>query len=87
MNTSLTALITAFFTTYLINTAGYSENTVKSYRDTFVLLFLYADEHKLCLRGRINISIFNREISQVSLIGWKAVGMSVFQPEINDWLL
>lgn len=43
MNTSLTALITAFFTTYLINTAGYSENTVKSYRDTFVLLFLYAD--------------------------------------------
>lgn len=61
MNTSLTALITAFFTTYLINTAGYSENTVKSYRDTFVLLFLYADEHKLCLRGRINISIFNRE--------------------------
>lgn len=41
MNTSLTALITAFFTTYLINTAGYSENTVKSYRDTFVLLFLY----------------------------------------------
>ena len=87
MNTSLTALITAFFTTYLINTAGYSENTVKSYRDTFVLLFLYADEHKLCSRGRINISIFNREISQVSLIGWKAVGMLVFQPETNDWLL
>lgn len=61
MNASLTALITAFFTTYLINTAGYLENTVKSYRDTFVLLFLYADEHKLCPRGRINISIFNRE--------------------------
>lgn len=61
MNASLTALITAFFTTYLINTAGYSENTVKSYRDTFVLLFLYADEHKLCPRDRINISIFNRE--------------------------
>ena len=66
MNASLTALITAFFTTYLINTAGYSENTVKSYRDTFVLLFLYADEHKLCPR---------------------AVGMSVFQPENNGWLL
>lgn len=57
MNTSLTALITTFFTKYLINTAGYSENTIKSYRDTFVLLFLYADEHKLCPRGRINISL------------------------------
>lgn len=69
MNTSLTALITAFFTTYLINTAGYSENTVKSYRDTFVLLFLYADEHKLCPRGRINISIFNRE-NIISFLDW-----------------
>ena len=86
MNTSLTALITTFFTKYLINTAGYSENTIKSYRDTFVLLFLYADEHKLCPRGRINISIFNRE-NITGILGWKPVGMSVFQPETNGWLL
>lgn len=61
MNTSLTALITSFFTAYLPNVAGYSENTIKSYRDTFVLLFSFADEHRLCPRGRINIDIFNRE--------------------------
>lgn len=61
MNTSLTALITSYFTVYLPNTVGYSENTIKSYRDTFVLLFSYADEQKLCPRGRINIDLFNKE--------------------------
>lgn len=61
MNTSLSVLITSFFTTYLPNVAGYSENTIKSYRDTFVLLFCFADEQKLCPRGRINIDIFSRE--------------------------
>lgn len=61
MNTSLPVLITSFFTVYLPNVAGYSENTVKSYRDTFVLLFSFAEEQKLCLRGRINIDIFSRK--------------------------
>lgn len=61
MNTSLSVLITSFFTAYLPNVAGYSENTIKSYRDTFVLLFGFADEQKLCSRGRINIDIFSRE--------------------------
>ena len=87
MNTSLTALITAFFTTYLINTAGYSENTVKSYRDTFVLLFLYADEHKLCSRGRINISIFNRE-NITGFLDWLESSRNVSVSTRNhDWLL
>lgn len=61
MNTSLTVLITSFFTAYLPNVAGYSENTIKSYRDTFVLLFSFADEQKLCPRGRINIDIFSKK--------------------------
>ena len=42
MNSSLTVLITSFFTNYLPNIVGYSENTVNSYRDTFVLLFNFA---------------------------------------------
>ncbi|MDD3041082.1 tyrosine-type recombinase/integrase [Bacteroides sp.] len=61
MNSSLTTLITSFFTNYLPNIAGYSENTVKSYRDTFVLLFNFADKNKLCPRGRIGIEIFYKE--------------------------
>lgn len=61
MNTSLAVLITSFFTVYLPNVAGYSENTIKSYRDTFVLLFTFAEEQKLCPRGRININLFSKE--------------------------
>lgn len=61
MNSSLTALITSFFTAYLPNVVGYSENTIKSYRDTFVLLFKFADEKKLCPKGRVGIDIFDKE--------------------------
>lgn len=61
MKSSLTVSITSFFANYLPNIVGYSENTVKSYRDTFVLLFKFADEYHLCPRGRINIDIFNKE--------------------------
>lgn len=61
MNSSLTTLITSFFTNYLPNIAGYSENTVKSYRDTFILLFNFADKNQLCPRGRIGIEIFYKE--------------------------
>ncbi len=61
MNTSVTTLITSFFTVHLTNMMGYSENTIKSYRDTFVLLFNFADEKHLCPRGRITIDIFKKE--------------------------
>lgn len=58
---SLTANITMFFTNYLSNTVGYSENTIKSYRDTFVLLFLYAEEEHLIKHGKISIELFYRD--------------------------
>ena len=61
MNSSLTVLITSFFADHLPNIAGYSENTIKSYRDTFVLLFKFAEEHHLCPSGRISINIFRKE--------------------------
>lgn len=69
MNTSLTALITSFFSNYLVNVAGYSENTVKSYRDTFVLLFSFAEKKHLCPRGRIGIEIFYKE-NILSFLEW-----------------
>jgi len=61
MNSPLTSLITSFFSNYLPTVAGYSENTVKSYRDTFVLLFNFTGKNHLCPRGRIGIEIFNKE--------------------------
>lgn len=69
MNTSLTTLITSFFTTYLPNVVGYSENTIKSYRDTFILLFSFADEKHLCPRGRVNTDIFCKE-NIINFLEW-----------------
>ena len=47
MQTNMASLITSFFSVYLPNTAGYSENTIKSYRNTFILLFQYSEEKHL----------------------------------------
>lgn len=58
---SLTTLITSFFTDYLPNVVGSSENTIKSYRDTFVLLFNYANEKKLLPKERITIELFDKD--------------------------
>lgn len=69
MSTSLPLLITSFFTEYLSNVMGYSENTIKSYRDTFILLFSYADEKHLCPKGRIGIDIFKKE-NIISFLDW-----------------
>lgn len=69
MNTTLSATITSFFTTHLPKVMGYSDNTIKSYRDTFVLLFNYADEKHLCPKGRISIDIFKKE-NIIAFLDW-----------------
>lgn len=62
MQTNISSLITSFFSVYLPNTVGCSENTIKSYRDTFILLFKYSKEKHLCPRGKINISLFDKNV-------------------------
>ena len=69
MMNSLTSNITMFFTNYLSNTVGYSENTIKSYRDTFVLLFSYAEEEHLIKRGKISIELFYKD-TIVAFLEW-----------------
>lgn len=66
------------FTNYLPNTVGYSENTIKSYRDTFVLLFLYAEEEHLTKRGKISIELFRKD-TIVAFLEWLEIkrGVSV----------
>ena len=78
MMNSLTSNITMFFTNYLPNTVGYSENTIKSYRDTFVLLFLYAEEEHLTKRGKISIELFRKD-TIVAFLEWLEIkrGVSV----------
>lgn len=50
-------LITNFFITYLTHEAGLSSNTVKSYRDTFILFFKYLDENSICKIKKLDISV------------------------------
>lgn len=57
---SLTTLITSFFIDYLPNVVGCSANTIKSYRDTFVLLFNCANEKNLLPKGRVTIELFGK---------------------------
>lgn len=66
---SLSSHITLFFTSYLPNTVGYSENTIKSYRDTFVLLFTYSEIKQLIHRGRITIELFKTD-NVLSFLEW-----------------
>lgn len=51
--------ITGFFTDYLNREAGLSTNTIKSYRDTFVLFFKYLDENGICKIRKIKMDILN----------------------------
>lgn len=67
MKSSLSTLITSFFTNYLPNDVGYSDNTIQSYRDTFVLLFSFAEQKHLCPRGKITIGLFSKENIQLFL--------------------
>lgn len=69
MNSSLSGLIASFFTAYLPNVAGYSKNTILSYRDTFVLLFIFADKQNLCPRGHISIDIFSKD-NIINFLDW-----------------
>lgn len=69
MGSSLTALIASFFTSHLTNIVGCSENTIKSYRDTFVLLFNFAEKNHLCPHGLIGIELFYKE-NILSFLEW-----------------
>lgn len=51
--------ITDFFTNYLNREAGLSTNTIKSYRDTFILLFKYLDENGICKINKIKMDVLN----------------------------
>lgn len=61
MNRSLSNLVSHFFNNYLINERGYSENTRKSYRDTFILYFRFLEEDKH-IHIINNNAIFTREL-------------------------
>lgn len=58
---SITYFITGFFTDYLENEIGLSNNTVKSYRDAFVLYFKYLDEKGNCKLNKLKMDVMNMD--------------------------
>ena len=60
-NKDLSFFITKYFMDYLAKEAGYSDNTIKSYRDTFVLLFRYFEDSKCIRLNKLNFENLNIE--------------------------
>lgn len=54
-------LITEFFCKHLPNEAGLSDNTLKSYRDTFVLYIKYLEESGVCTPKNMDLPDFNAD--------------------------
>jgi len=57
----LSFYVTNFFTKYLGNEAGLSINTVKSYRDAFILFFKYLEEAGICKIGKLKMHTLNTD--------------------------
>ena len=61
--------ITSFFSHYLVSQRNVSENTVKAYRDAFLLLFSFMSEEKGIRTDKLKIDDINRA-SVLSFLDW-----------------
>lgn len=57
----LSYYVTSFFTGYLGNEVGLSINTIKSYRDAFILYFKYLEETGICKISKLKMDTLNAE--------------------------
>lgn len=70
MNTKdLSFYIARFFTHYLVNQRNVSENTIKAYRDAFLLLFTFMNEKKGIRTDKLTIDDINRSVV-LSFLDW-----------------
>lgn len=70
MNTKdLSFYIARFFTHYLTNQRNVSENTIKAYRDAFLLLFTFMNEKKGIRTDKLTIDDINRS-AVLSFLDW-----------------
>lgn len=65
--------VSAFFTKYLPNECGSSPNTVRSYRDTFVLLFEYLRDEKGVRIERLQLKDFRKDLVR-EFLDWIEAG-------------
>lgn len=55
----LSYYVTRYFTNYLDREAGFSSNTIKSYRDTFILFFRYLDDSGICKLKKLKMDVLS----------------------------
>ena len=65
----LSYYVTTFFTEYLGNEAGLSINTIKSYRDAFILFFKYLEETGICKISKLKMGTLN-ENNVIGFLDW-----------------
>ncbi|MDP2791686.1 MAG: site-specific integrase [Rectinemataceae bacterium] len=65
--------VSAFFTKHLPNTCGASPNTVNSYRDTFLLLFVYLRDEKGVKIERLQLKDFQKDLIR-EFLDWVETG-------------
>lgn len=61
-------LLSSFFLKYIPERTGYSNNTIKSYRDTFILLFQYHENYLNRASSKLNIEMINRKYIENFLV-------------------
>jgi len=61
-------LLSSYFLKYIPERTGYSDNTIKSYRDTFILLFRYQEDYLRKAASKISFEIINRKYIENFLI-------------------
>ena len=57
----LSYYVTSFFTEYLGKEAGLSINTIKSYRNAFILFFKYLEEAGICKISKLKLDKLNAD--------------------------
>lgn len=62
-------LLTSFFNRYLPGQRGVSGNTIKAYRDTFIMFFRYLNEKENTYPEKLTFDIFNFEMIE-SFLEW-----------------
>ncbi len=65
----LSYYLTTFFTEYLGKEAGLSINTIKSYRDAFILFFRYLETTGICKIGKLKMETLNID-NVIGFLDW-----------------
>ncbi|KJS69415.1 MAG: hypothetical protein JL50_01850 [Peptococcaceae bacterium BICA1-7] len=65
----LSYYVSSFFTEYLGNEAGLSINTIKSYRDAFILFFKYLEETGICKISKLKMDTLNAD-NVIGFLDW-----------------